>query len=353
MTPFARALLNWYAAHGRKDLPWQRDRDPYRIWVSEVMLQQTQVATVIPYYERFITRFPSIAALAAAAEDTVLQHWTGLGYYARARNLHRAARLVVSQHGGVFPRELAAVQALPGIGESTAGAILAFAFDAPHAILDGNVKRVLARHFAVAGAPQTPAVLRRLWALAREHTPIDHTARYNQAIMDLGAMICTRAPQCQRCPVAESCGALAQNAVRDYPAPRARRALPIRQVRMLLVQDASGAVLLHRRTASGIWGGLWSFPECAPEIDPAAFASTTLGLNLSLEPSWPPLRHTFTHFHLDILPQPARVIGATGVREPLPSAMWYKLSQSLHGGVPAPVLNLLDRLRKCGEQPLS
>jgi len=348
MTPFARALLNWYAAHGRTNLPWQRDRDPYRIWVSEVMLQQTQVATVIPYYERFMARFPSIVALAAAEEDAVLQHWTGLGYYARARNLHRAARCVMSAHAGVFPRDLAAVRALPGIGESTAGAILAFAFDAPHAILDGNVKRVLARHFAVAGAPQTPAVARALWALARAHTPQTHTARYNQAIMDLGATVCTRSPRCARCPVATTCAARAQDAVRDYPSPRVRRVLPVRQVRMLLVRDAGGAVLLQRRAPNGIWGGLWSFPECAPELDPAAFAAQILGLDLNLEPSWSPLRHTFTHFHLDIVPQPARVAGATGVREPPAGAMWYKLSQSLHGGVPAPVLNLLDRLRMSG-----
>lgn len=350
MTPFARALLDWHAAHGRKDLPWQRKRDPYGIWVSEVMLQQTQVATVIPYYERFMTRFPTVAALAAAHEDAVLQHWTGLGYYARARNLHRAARLLMSEHGGAFPRELAAVQALPGIGESTAGAILAFAFDAPHAILDGNVKRVLARHFTVAGASQSPAVARTLWALAREHTPRDHTARYNQAIMDLGAMICTRAPQCQRCPVAVSCAALAQDAVRNYPTPRARRALPVRQVRMLLVQDASDAVLLQRRAPNGVWGGLWSFPECAPELDATAFASTTLGLDLNLEPAWPPLRHTFTHFHLDIVPQPARVAGVFGVRESVGGSMWYKLSQSLQGGVPAPVLTLLNRLRMSGDE---
>ena len=271
MRPFAERLLAWFADHGRHDLPWQRDPSPYGVWVSEIMLQQTQVATVIPYYERFMARFPDLAALAEAPLDEVLAHWSGLGYYARARNLHRAARQAMAEHGGRLPETIDALQALPGIGRSTAGAILSLALGQRHPILDGNVKRVLARHAAVAGWPGKAAVQRTLWELAEARTPRRRVADYNQAMMDLGATLCTRArPACERCPVAADCRAREQGLQTDYPGPRPRRELPERQVQMLLVRDPQGRVLLERRPPQGVWGGLWCLPELATEADPLA-----------------------------------------------------------------------------------
>lgn len=240
---FAARLLRWYDRHGRKDLPWQRARTPYTVWVSEVMLQQTQVATVIPYFERFMARFPDVRTLADAPLDAVLAHWSGLGYYSRARNLHRAAQQIRDRHGGVFPEDMDAIAALPGIGRSTAGAILAQALGQRHAILDGNVKRVLTRHRAIAGWPGQSAVERRLWEIAEAETPHARVADYTQAIMDLGAMVCTRArPRCGACPVADDCAARAAGTVSRYPAPKPRKTLPVRQTRMLLVTNGEGEV---------------------------------------------------------------------------------------------------------------
>ena len=243
--PFHRRLLHWFRHHGRHDLPWQSPRDAYRVWVSEIMLQQTQVATVIPYFERFMARFPDLASLASADLDQVLHLWTGLGYYARARNLHRAAGVIVAEHGGRFPTDFEAVLALPGIGRSTAGAILAQACDQRHAILDGNVRRVLARHRAIEGWPGQKAVENTLWALAEELTPAEDVADYTQAIMDLGATVCTRSqPRCAACPLAEDCQARAAGRQADFPGRRPRKALPERHTRMLLLRDAEGQVLL-------------------------------------------------------------------------------------------------------------
>jgi A/G-specific adenine glycosylase len=249
LSDFARTLIRWQRSHGRNDLPWQGTRDPYAIWLAEIMLQQTQVATVVPYYQRFRTRFPDIASLAAADEDEVLRLWSGLGYYSRARNLHRAAQTVVAQHGGRFPRELAEIEALPGIGRSTAAAIAGFAFGARAAILDGNVKRVLARHFAVEGHPGERAVEQRLWALAESLLPAADIEPYIQGLMDLGATVCTaRAPQCERCPVRAACAAFAQNRVGELPAPRPRRAVPHRRTAMLVLRRGDD-VLLQKRPA--------------------------------------------------------------------------------------------------------
>ncbi len=269
MTPrqFSAALLDWYDHHGRRDLPWQSEPTPYRVWVSEIMLQQTQVSTVIPYYRRFMQSFPDVAALAAAGQDQVLHHWSGLGYYARARHLHAAAQRVV-QSGGAFPDTLEAVMALPGVGRSTAGAILALACAQRHPILDGNVKRVLARFHAVDGWPGQATVQKRLWQLAEMYTPHARVAHYTQAIMDLGATLCTRGrPDCGQCPVRSGCAAHGSSRQADYPAPRPARILPVRTVTMLLLGNQASELLLERRPPTGIWGGLWSFPELAADTD--------------------------------------------------------------------------------------
>jgi len=343
---FSAALLAWYDCHGRKDLPWKQRRDPYRIWVSEIMLQQTQVATVIPYFERFMARFPDVAALARAELDEVLHLWTGLGYYARARNLKRAAETIVAEHAGRFPADIEQVRSLPGIGRSTAGAILAFAFDQRHAILDGNVKRVLARYHAVDERPG--AVLDKvLWPLAEVHTPVTRSADYTQAIMDLGASLCRRGqPQCALCPLASGCAAFARGVPAAYPAARARRVLPTKQVTMLMIRDDAGRVLLQQRPPSGIWGGLWGFPECAVECDPREYCRERLGLTVALDSAWPVVPHTFSHFHLSITPQPARVVAAGGQVMENNGTVWYKLSAPDARGMAAPVQRLLQQLMK-------
>jgi A/G-specific adenine glycosylase len=344
---FARRLLEWFDVHGRKDLPWQRDLAPYRVWVAEIMLQQTQVATVIPYYERFMLRFPDVAALAAADLDEVLHHWTGLGYYARARNLHKAANVVQSVYGGRFPATIDGLAALPGIGRSTAGAIAAIAFRKRAAILDGNVKRVLARFHAVEGHPGEKQVAEQLWALADSHTPTARVADYTQAIMDLGATLCTRArPDCARCPMLERCAAYATGTATRFPAPRPRRALPVRTARMFLLIDDSGKCLLERRPPSGIWGGLWTPPERASETRPEAVCAE-FGLPappaaaVSIAPAF---RHTFTHFHLDVEPVRVRLAGVPPAVEDRPDVCWYSPAAPRAIGLSAPAAKLLAEL---------
>ncbi|HXH03794.1 MAG TPA: A/G-specific adenine glycosylase [Candidatus Competibacteraceae bacterium] len=342
---FSQRLLAWFDQHGRRDLPWKREPTLYRVWVSEIMLQQTQVATVIPYFERFMARFPEVTALADAELDEVLHLWSGLGYYARARNLHRAAQVVCDHYGGVLPRDFAALQALPGIGRSTAGAILAQALGQRHPILDGNVKRVLARHGAVPGWPGQPAVAQRLWALAERYTPAERVADYTQAIMDLGALLCTRSrPRCGACPVAVDCQARLQGRQTDYPAPKPRRQLPVRATVMLMVRDPEGRVLLEQRPPSGVWGGLWGFPECPPDETPQGWCRQRLGVEPRTVQPWSVLRHTFSHFHLDITPlqleldcAPCRVMD--GERQ-----VWYNLRQPDARGLAAPVRSLLSLL---------
>ncbi|OBS08354.1 A/G-specific adenine glycosylase [Acidihalobacter prosperus] len=339
---FSRRVLAWWRRHGRKDLPWQRRPDPYRVWVSEIMLQQTQVGTVIGYFDRFMERFPTLERLAAGSEDEVLELWTGLGYYARARNLHRAARLALERHG-CLPPDLDALTALPGIGRSTAGAILALAHGEPATILDGNVKRVLARHAGVDGWPGTPAVMRRLWALAEGRTPPRQAGPYAQAMMDLGATLCTRAsPGCAACPVAGDCVALREGRQTDWPAPKPRKSLPERQTWMLLLHDDQGAVLLQRRPPSGVWGGLWSLPEAAGTAEADTLARALVGRSPTQWRALEPIRHTFTHFRLHIHPLVGRVHGpaTAGVKDAV--QVWYKPGQPPPGGMPAPVVSLLD-----------
>lgn len=342
--PFAASLLGWFEREGRHDLPWQVDPSPYRVWISEVMLQQTQVATVIPYFLRFMARFGDVASLAAAPIDEVLHHWSGLGYYARARNLHAAAQTIMVRHGGRFPAELAEVLALPGIGRSTAGAILAQAFGQRHAILDGNVKRVLARVHAVPGWPGQSAAESRLWELAERHTPAAHVADYTQAIMDLGATLCRRSrPACAQCPVAASCEARRLGRQADFPGPRPRRSRPLRHTRMLLLEDPEGAVLLERRPPQGIWGGLWCPPELG-EASAAEWAERAIGAVIERAESLPRVRHGFTHFELEIEPVPARLAAETpAVMEP-GRWVWYNPRSPARLGLAAVVGRLITAL---------
>ena len=334
MSTFASRLLAWHDVHGRRDLPWQHPRTPYRVWVSEVMLQQTQVATVIPYFEKFIAAFATLARLAAAHEDAVLALWSGLGYYSRARNLHLAARRCVEQHGGELPNDFAALHALPGIGRSTAAAILSQALDSPHAILDGNVKRVLARHAGIDGEIESAATLAALWSEAEARVPAARCADYTQAIMDLGATVCVRAPQCTRCPVSADCVALRDSRTHELPRRRARRAVPERSCVMLVLRDADDRILLERRPSSGIWGGLWSLPECADESEAVRVAGAS-----ELRPL-PPFAHQFTHFRLNVTPLAARASEAQ-VRDD--ARRWIARDEASALGLPTPVRKLLQR----------
>ena len=340
---FADRLLAWHARAGRHDLPWQRPRTPYRVWVSEIMLQQTQVATVIPYFERFMASFGSLPALAAAPLDEVLHLWTGLGYYARARNLHRAAQMVCRDFGGELPEDIEALTALPGVGRSTAGAILAQAHGQRQPILDGNVKRVLCRHQAVAGWPGEAAVHRELWQLADRYTPPGDAADYTQAVMDLGALVCTRRrPRCADCPVAADCVAHATGTAADYPQARPKRVLPQRDTTLLLLRRADGSVLLERRPPAGIWGGLWSLP--AFDDDQAGLAQECrrrYGLEIVGDAErGAPFTHTFSHFRLRITPLECAVAPANAALD-APDLLWYNPINPPRLGLAAPVSRLL------------
>lgn len=342
---FAQRVLHWFDRHGRKDLPWQRDPTPYRVWVSEIMLQQTQVATVIPYYLRFMEAFPGLRALGEATLDDVLRHWSGLGYYARARNLHAAAREMLERHGGRFPESFIDVVALPGIGRSTAGAILSLSRGQRHAILDGNAKRVLARYHGIKGWPGRPAVSRVLWEQAERHTPAVRTAAYNQAMMDLGATVCTRSrPACTICPLADRCRACASGCQADYPGRRGARPRPCRHTLMALALF-DGRVYLERRAPAGIWGGLWSLPEFAEEADLLAWCETGLSARPERVERWAPLRHSFSHYDLDICPVAVRLSNASRVVADTDDGIWYKYGQAPRFGLAAPVKTLIEKAR--------
>ncbi|MDN5836512.1 MAG: A/G-specific adenine glycosylase [Nitrosospira sp.] len=350
MPTFAAKLIRWQKLHGRHHLPWQSMRDPYAIWVSEVMLQQTQVTTVIPYYLRFLQRFPDIENLALGSVDEVLALWSGLGYYSRGRNLHQAARLISRDRGGVFPRDIAVIQQLPGIGRSTAAAIAVFAYGERCAILDGNVKRVFARYFGVGGYPGEKKNETLLWRKAEELLP-EKSERgeievYTQALMDLGATVCTRGkPKCTACPLQQNCIASRDNRVDGLPAPRPSRALPEKETVMLMLMH-QGKILLEKRPTAGIWGGLWCLPEMPVSKDAIAYCSRRFGMKVKPLAHMPPLNHAFTHFRLRIHPQPLQVVahppastqggGEDGSRE-----IWITPDDALEAAIPAPVRKLL------------
>nr|VFJ54022.1 MAG: A/G-specific adenine glycosylase [Candidatus Kentron sp. FM]VFJ71753.1 MAG: A/G-specific adenine glycosylase [Candidatus Kentron sp. FM]VFK09036.1 MAG: A/G-specific adenine glycosylase [Candidatus Kentron sp. FM] len=366
---FARRVLAWHEKNARRHLPWQREVTAYGVWVSEIMLQQTRVGTVMEYFPSFMARFPTVHHLASAELDEVLALWSGLGYYARARNLHKGAGIIHDRYQGEFPDRFDAVLSLPGIGRSTAGAILALAFGQRHAILDGNVKRILTRHHAIAGWPGDTTVSARLWKLAEEHTPHRRVAEYTQAMMDLGATVCTRTrPDCPGCPLHASCVARARGEQEGLPTKRPGKTLPVRATTFVLVirtEDLPGRhppghlppnhqrrfVLLEKRPPTGIWGGLWGFPECAPEEDIDAWCVTGFGRRATIIETLPPFRHTFTHFHLDI--RPVLVAWGEGMENGA-ETVWYPLDEdggSMNGrpalGLAAPVKRLLDSAAGC------
>ena len=335
---FADRLLAWFDTHGRKDLPWQQPRTPYRVWLSEVMLQQTQVATVIPYFQRFVRELPDVRALAAAPLDRVLALWAGLGYYTRARNLHRAAQLCAERHDGRLPREVAALGALPGIGRSTAAAIAAQAYGDCHAILDGNVKRVLARRHGVHGDPSSSAVAAQLWTHSEANLPHARLADYTQALMDLGATICRRAnPACGQCPVADGCHARMHDLQHALPSPRRRRASPERSVVLLVASDARGRILCETRPPRGIWGGLVSVPEFD---DLAALERASKQLGLREPVALAPFTHAFTHFRLHARPYAARVTRNLAVADD--TRRFVAREELVELALPSPIRRLLQ-----------
>jgi A/G-specific adenine glycosylase len=347
MADFAARLLHWFDRHGRSDLPWQHPRTPYRVWLSEIMLQQTQVATVVPYFLRFVEKLQNIRELAAASQDDVLALWSGLGYYSRARNLHRAAQLCVERHDGELPGDFDALLALPGIGRSTAGAILAQTWNLRFPILDGNVKRVLARWHGLDGWPGATKTQEQLWKFAEIHTPDKRIADYTQAIMDLGAGVCTRArPRCVECPVNEGCVAYRDGATAALPARKPTRVLPTRQTVMLVLRDASGRLLLERRAQAGIWAGLWSLPEASDEA--AAKVEIARAHNVVASAivfrTLPAFTHGFSHFRLDVTPLALDFQPGASIADD-PDKRWLHPTEAAALGLPAPVRKLIASLR--------
>ena len=343
MQPFATRLINWQKQFGRHDLPWQNTRDPYAIWVSEIMLQQTQVAAVIGYYAKFMQRFPNIGSLATASQEEVLQYWSGLGYYSRARNLHQAAIDIMTLHGGEFPQDFATIQTLPGIGRSTAAAIASFAFHQVQTILDGNVKRVLSRHYSVAGWPGTPVVERQMWQLAESLLPESDMVAYTQGLMDLGATLCTRSkPQCPRCPVMDTCLALQNQQVHLLPTPKPRKVIPERHIKMLVLMRGN-EVMLEKRPSTGIWGGLWSLPELAVDLDTNTNVAIRYGTHMLADYCPPRLSHTFTHFKLHIEPLAIHLTNITHAAEP--GQIWLSVDDALGAAIPTPVRKILSSLQ--------
>ena len=344
---FSQQILTWFEQHGRHHLPWQQEKTPYKVWVSEIMLQQTQVSTVIPYFERFMSRFPDVQSLAKADEDAVLHLWTGLGYYARARNLHKAAKIIHHQYNNKFPDSVETLSELPGIGRSTAGAIIAASMNKRAVILDGNVKRVLCRYHCVEGWPDQSSTNKQLWEIAERYTPHENCGDYNQAMMDLGASLCSRSkPACDLCPLQENCQACQSQTTDRFPEKKPKKTLRVKSTAMLILQSPDARkVLLEKRPSQGIWGGLWSFPEIPVDDAPDSYL-----LANGLKPSgdirkWQPMRHTFSHFHLDMTPV------LIALNKPQDSVMessrwhWYDLENPGKLGLAAPVKNLLATLK--------
>ncbi|HZH44433.1 MAG TPA: A/G-specific adenine glycosylase [Lysobacter sp.] len=338
---FAARLLRWFDVSGRHDLPWQHPRTPYRVWLSEIMLQQTQVKTVIPYFLRFVDALPTLPALAAAPLDQVLALWSGLGYYSRARNLHAAARLCVERHGGELPRDLDALTALPGIGRSTAAAILTQAWGDRHAILDGNVKRVLARYHGIAGWPGLPAVEKTLWTLAEAHLPQTRLADYTQAQMDLGATICTRDPACVLCPLQADCVARIEGRTGELPTPRPNKVLPQREALVLWLEDDAGRVLMVRRPPTGVWASLWSLPQLDDEAAARDWLAAHTRHALDDSEALPALEHGFSHYRLTLRPRRLRGIALRSRVRDNDDLRWVARAELADYGIPAPVRRLL------------
>ncbi len=355
-TQFAQKLLRWYDQQGRKNLPWQQDINAYRVWVSEIMLQQTQVKTVIPYYQRFMQRFPDVQTLAEADLDSVLKHWSGLGYYARARNLYKAAKQLCDEFSGVFPADLEALQSLPGIGRSTAAAILSIAYGQKQAILDGNVKRVLSRVFAIEGWSGKASVLREMWSVAERLVPEKRNAAYTQAIMDLGASCCTRSkPQCERCPFEADCLAFQKGDIEKYPAKKPQKARPERFAVMLIMQNHKKEIFMQKRPPTGIWGGLWCFPQFDNEALAEAWLSEHFMQSLQDAKRLPAFVHVFSHFSLSIQPIVLN-LKKSSTNHILKSHMnnrvmetdeilWYNMDDEFEGGLATPVQSLLNKLK--------
>ena len=350
---FATQLLAWFETHGRKNLPWQQDITPYRVWVSEIMLQQTQVTTVIDYYQRFMAAFPDVATLAHAPLDEVLHLWTGLGYYARARNLHKAAQYIWKAYNGEFPESQETLEALPGIGRSTAGAIRAIAMNQSAAILDGNVRRVLARFHTVEGYPGQSAVSKTLWQYAEEHTPQTRTAAYTQAIMDLGATICTRTPSCNACPLASRCAAYAKGETTRYPGKKPKREKPVRQSRFFVIVLPGNLTYFEQQPPDGLWGGLWTPPQREAHITLDCIMASLGFDSQDIERTHiaPSFRHTFTHFHLDIEPVYAflRASNRAQVETPAKTGRWVNANDVNAGreaiGLCKPAVTLMASLQ--------
>jgi len=348
-TKFSQQVLNWYQQLGRKHLPWQQNKTPYRVWISEIMLQQTQVATVIPYYLRFMESFPSISALANADDDDVLHHWTGLGYYARARNLHKAAKTIQADYNGEFPQKIDEVIALPGIGRSTAGAILSLSLNKHHAILDGNVKRVLARCYTVEGHNAQAKFEKTLWPIAEVLTPKEGVAQFNQAMMDLGSLVCTRSkPNCSDCPLQSGCLAFAGNEQANFPQKKPKKVIPEKSTIMVIprIKNEYGSkVLMEKRPPSGIWGGLWCFHEVTHQ-EAVSDLLKGLGLKVQEQQILAIFRHTFSHFHLDIQPiiVDCQYAGTQEINENS-QQQWYDLTTEASVGFAASTQKLITLLR--------
>lgn len=338
---FSEVLLKWFDQHGRKTLPWQKPISAYRVWISEIMLQQTQVKTVIPYFQRFIDRFPTLKILAQAQEDEVLSYWSGLGYYARGRNLYKTAIIVQTDFKGKFPMDLQALQTLPGIGRSTAGAILSIVGNQCVPILDGNVKRVLTRLHGIKRWPGEPEALKKLWKIAEEHTPAERVADYTQAIMDFGAMVCVRKPECNKCPFTQKCIAFQSGEPHLYPVKKKKKNLPVRSTSMLILRSAD-QIFLKKRASSGLWGGLWSFPETdMPEKNFKWLLKEDFDCELLSMQQLQNFRHTFTHFHLDINPYLINVRQNDNVIREDQTYAWHNI-KNLKIAVPTPVKQLIE-----------
>jgi A/G-specific adenine glycosylase len=352
MSKLSNNVLSWFAHNGRKNLPWQKHPTSYRVWISEIMLQQTQVATVIPYFERFMSSFPTIQALATADIDQILHHWTGLGYYARARNLHKTANIIVAENNGELPADVEQLCDLPGIGRSTAGAIVAIAYNKQASILDGNVKRVLTRAFGVEGWPEQTQVKTQLWQLADRLTPELHVAEYTQAMMDLGATVCTRSnPSCPECPFSNSCVAFQSDSIDLYPGKKPKKSMPVKQVAMFMLQNKHNEVLLQKRPPTGIWGSLWSFPEAEKGSDQPDLLDTSIKVESSSK--WPEVRHTFSHYHLDITPVHEIITTSKNTIMDSDRWLWYPLNKPLEVGLAAPVKKLLSQLAQQSSHQLN